>query len=70
MTIKKRSIQIAGHATSLSLEAEFWQALRDISTERKISIAKLVEEIDTKQDAGGLSGRVRVFILNHYRGKV
>ena len=70
MTIKKRSIQIAGHATSLSLEAESWQALRDISTERKISIAKLVEEIDTKQDAGGLSGRVRVFILNHYRGKV
>ncbi|MDC3401654.1 ribbon-helix-helix domain-containing protein [Alphaproteobacteria bacterium] len=68
MTIKKRSIQIAGHSTSLSLEPEFWQALRDIATQRGTSIAKLVEEIDTKQEAGGLSGRIRVFILNHYRG--
>jgi len=63
MTIKKRSIQIAGHSTSLSLEPEFWQALRDIATQRGTSIAKLVEEIDTKQEAGGLSGRIRVFIL-------
>lgn len=60
--IKKRSVLIAGHATSLSLEAEFWSALREIARRRGISLNRLVASVDAAR-AGNLSSAVRVFVL-------
>lgn len=65
----KRSFSIKGHQTSISLEPEFWDALRDAASEQKQSLAALVASIDAaKGDGpGGLSGAVRLWILDYYR---
>lgn len=64
----KRSFTIGGHRTSISLEAPFWEALRDIAAERGVPLARLVQDIDTgRGDADGLSSAVRIWILDHYR---
>jgi len=60
--IKKRSVLIAGHATSLSLEAEFWSALREVARRRGISLNRLVANVDAAR-AGNLSSALRVFVL-------
>lgn len=60
--IKKRSVLIAGHATSLSLEAEFWSALQEIARRRHISLNRLVASVDTAR-TGNLSSALRVFVL-------
>jgi predicted DNA-binding ribbon-helix-helix protein len=64
--IKKRSVLIAGHATSLSLEAEFWSALQEIARGRGLSLNRLVAAIDDGR-AGNLSSALRVFVLDCYR---
>jgi predicted DNA-binding ribbon-helix-helix protein len=61
-TIKKRSVLIAGHATSLSLEAEFWSALQAIARRRGVSLNHLVASVDAAR-AGNLSSALRVFVL-------
>jgi predicted DNA-binding ribbon-helix-helix protein len=64
--IKKRSVVLAGHRTSISLEAEFWSALRIVATRRRTSVNALVAEIDAARDAarpGNLSSALRVFVL-------
>jgi predicted DNA-binding ribbon-helix-helix protein len=58
----KRSVQIAGHATSISLETEFWDALKDIAGRRGCSLNSLVAEIDGERE-GNLSSALRVFVL-------
>ena len=63
----KRSFTIAGHSTSISLEASFWEALKDAAQERGQSLAGLVEEIDAGRGTAGLSSAVRVWILDYYR---
>jgi predicted DNA-binding ribbon-helix-helix protein len=66
----KRSLDIAGHRTSVSLEASFWAALADIAAERKQSLAALVAEIDRARSPGtNLSSAIRVFVLARYRGR-
>ena len=62
----KRSICISGHSTSLWIEAEFWDALKDIAKERGLTLNALVAEVDTGQSAN-LSSALRVFVLNHFR---
>lgn len=66
MTLKKRSIVIAGHATSVSLEEEFWSALRDIAEARGSSVNQLVADIDAGRE-GNLSSAIRVFVLRALR---
>jgi predicted DNA-binding ribbon-helix-helix protein len=64
----KRSFTIGGHRTSISLEAPFWDALRDIAKREKQSLAQLVQSIDVQRnDDGGLSSSVRIWILNYFR---
>jgi predicted DNA-binding ribbon-helix-helix protein len=66
----KRSVTISGHRTSVSLEAEFWQALTEIAAETKRPLAKLIDEIDKRDGRGNnLSSALRVFVLAHYRKK-
>ena len=66
----KRSVTISGHRTSVSLEAEFWQALTEIAAELQRPLAKLIDEIDKRDGRGNnLSSALRVFVLAHYRKK-
>ncbi|MBF0372324.1 MAG: ribbon-helix-helix domain-containing protein [Alphaproteobacteria bacterium] len=65
--IRKRSVLIAGHATSVSIEAPFWDALKDIATRRGLSLNDLIAEIDAGRD-GNLSSAIRVFVLETVRG--
>jgi predicted DNA-binding ribbon-helix-helix protein len=66
----KRSITIAGHRTSISMETEFWQALGEIAAARRKSLAAVIAEIDRKRAAGtNLSSAVRLFILDWYRSR-
>ncbi|MEQ8507180.1 MAG: ribbon-helix-helix domain-containing protein [Rhodospirillales bacterium] len=58
----KRSVLIAGHHTSLTLEDLFWQHLKKIARARSQSINSLVTEIDAGR-TGNLSSAVRVFVL-------
>ena len=62
----KRSVRIAGHATSVSLEPEFWEALREIAVRRQISVNALLATIDVERN-GNLSSAVRVFVLDSCR---
>lgn len=59
----KRSLTIAGHRTSLSLEPEFWEALAAAAASRNQSLASLVTEIDNERDGRNLSSAIRVWLL-------
>ncbi|MEM8975749.1 MAG: ribbon-helix-helix domain-containing protein [Pseudomonadota bacterium] len=63
----KRSFSIAGHRTSISLEAAFWDALKKIAARKDSSLASLVAEIDRERGDAGLSGAIRVWILDYYQ---
>ena len=64
----KRSISIAGHRTSVSIEAPFWDALAAIASDRKTSVAALIAGIDRDRRADtNLSSSIRLFVLEHYR---
>ena len=61
----KRSVTIAGHRTSISLEKEFWEILESISLEQNTSIPKLLEIIEKKSGRQNLTSTIRVFCLSH-----
>ena len=65
----KRSLTIAGHRTSISLERPFWEALKAAAGEQRLPVARLIARIDEARGkgGGGLSGAVRLWILQHYR---
>ncbi len=60
--IRKRSVNIAGHRTSVSLEDAFWVALREIADRRGLSLNAMIREIDATR-SGNLSSALRVFVL-------
>ena len=64
----KRSLTIAGHRTSLSLEPEFWAELKKIATAERKPIATLVSEIDAARGTRNLSSAIRVWILQKMGG--
>lgn len=66
--IKKRSVDIAGHRTSVSIEAPFWDALRDIAERKKVSINELIATIDGARE-GNLSSAIRVFVLRDLQSR-
>jgi predicted DNA-binding ribbon-helix-helix protein len=68
--VVKRSIVIAGHKTSVSLEDAFWGALKDIAGNRELTLSDLVASIDTDRRHGNLSSAIRLFVLDHYRNKL
>jgi predicted DNA-binding ribbon-helix-helix protein len=61
--IVKRSVRIAGHATSVSLESAFWSALREIAWRRQMPVAALLTAIDAER-TGNLSSAIRLFVLD------
>ncbi|MDX2028610.1 MAG: ribbon-helix-helix domain-containing protein [Alphaproteobacteria bacterium] len=66
--MRKRSIRIAKHSTSISLEPEFWAELKRIAAAEKASLNQLVAKIDTKR-SGNLSSALRVFVLKRLKEK-
>ena len=67
--VVKRSIVLAGHKTSVSLEDEFWTALKEIAGDRHVTLSELVSGIDKQRQHGNLSSALRLFVLEYYRGK-
>jgi predicted DNA-binding ribbon-helix-helix protein len=62
----KRSIRIDGHLTSISLEHQFFEALKEIATERGTDLQGLVATIKAERRPGNLSSAIRVFVIEHY----
>ena len=62
----KHSVRIARHATSVSLEAAFWEALHEIAARRRISVSALLSQIDAER-SGNLSSAIRLFVLESCR---
>ena len=67
--MKKRSVSIRGHHTSLSLEDGFWEELARIAQLRGTSVAGLIVEIDSSR-SGGLSSAIRLFVLDTLKQEV
>jgi predicted DNA-binding ribbon-helix-helix protein len=65
--IVKRSIVLAGHKTSVSLEEPFWQGLKNIASNRHTTLSNLIGSIDVDRDQGNLSSALRLFVLDHYQ---
>jgi predicted DNA-binding ribbon-helix-helix protein len=66
----KRSIVVAGHKTSVSLEDDFWDALKEIARVNRVTLSDLVGSLDEQRQHGNLSSSVRLFVLKHYRRRV
>ena len=65
-SLRKHSVIIAGHATSFSLEEEFWRDLRVVARLRRVSMNALIASIDATRQ-GNLSSALRLFVLECYR---
>jgi len=68
--VVKRSIVIAGHKTSVSLEDAFWKGLKEIAGIRGMTLSDLVSTIDSDRRHGNLSSAIRLFVLDHYRAQI
>jgi predicted DNA-binding ribbon-helix-helix protein len=69
-SVLKRSIVIAGHKTSVSLEDEFWDSLKEIASERGMTLGELVSAIDANRNHNNLSSAIRLFVLGFYRERM
>jgi predicted DNA-binding ribbon-helix-helix protein len=65
--VAKRSIVIAGHKTSVTLEEAFWNGLKEIASDRDLTLSDLVTAIDSERPNANLSSAIRLFVLDHYR---
>jgi predicted DNA-binding ribbon-helix-helix protein len=65
--VVKRSIVIAGHKTSVSLEDAFWKGLKEIAGGRDMTLSEMVAAIDSDRQHGNLSSAIRLFVLDFYR---
>jgi len=63
----KRSVVVNGHKTSVSLENEFWDALRQVAKQSNVSVARLLVEIERSRTTINLSSAIRIFLLNYFR---
>lgn len=67
--VVKRSIVLAGHKTSVSLEDAFWNALKEIAGSYNVTLSQLVATIDSQRQHGNLSSAIRLFVLDFYRSE-
>ena len=65
--VPKHSITIGHRKTGVTLEDEFWDALKEIANERELTVSALVEKIKAERGKGNLSSACRLFVLRHYR---
>jgi len=67
-SLRKRSVSLSGHATSLALEPEFWAALEEAAAREGVSLAALIGRIDEQRSGRPLASACRVFALLSARG--
>ena len=67
--VVKRSIVVAGHKTSVSLEDAFWSGLKEIADRRVMTLSELVGAIDKERQHTNLSSALRLFVLDFYRSQ-
>jgi predicted DNA-binding ribbon-helix-helix protein len=65
--VVKRSIVVAGHKTSVSLEDAFWEGMKDIAKARRVTLSDLAGGIDSERQHGNLSSAIRLFVLDYYQ---
>jgi predicted DNA-binding ribbon-helix-helix protein len=65
--VVKRSIVIAGHKTSVSLEDAFWKGLKEIAQSDHVTLSSMVDNIDKLRHQGNLSSALRLFVLDRLR---
>ena len=65
--IRKRAAKIGTHKTSVSVEEEFWQSLKEIAREREVSLNTLLADINKQRVHANLSSAIRLFVLDYYR---
>ena len=68
-SVVKRSVVLAGHKTSVSLEDAFWQGLKDIAVSRRTTLSDLISSIDVDREHGNLSSALRLFVLSQYHAR-
>ena len=68
--VVKRSVSIAGHRTSISLEEPFWEGLREIAERQTLSIQALIGRIDAERGEQNLSSAIRIFVLDDLRSRL
>ena len=64
--MQKKSVCLFGHRTSITLEEEFWDALKKIADKKQCSLQKLIEDIDKHRTHENLSAAIRIYTLNFY----
>ncbi len=64
--VRKRSVEIAGHRTSISVEEPFWAALKELADREGLSVNELITRIDSSR-SGNLSSAIRVYVLQALR---
>jgi predicted DNA-binding ribbon-helix-helix protein len=69
-SVVKRSVVVAGHATSVSLEDTFWKAFREIADGRNMTLSELADAISSEKQGGNLSSAIRLFVLEFYRNQI
>ena len=68
--VVKRSVVVAGHKTSVSLEDAFWKAVKEVASERHMTLSDLVATINSERQHGNLSSAIRLFVLDIYRNRL
>jgi predicted DNA-binding ribbon-helix-helix protein len=68
--VVKRSIVVAGHKTSVTLEDAFWNDMKEIASGRNITLSDLVTTVDSERQQGNLSSAIRLFVLDFYRNQL
>ena len=67
--IVKRSVIIGGHKTSVNLEDAFWSELKEIAHSQRVTVSKLIAQIDDTRQQGNLSSALRLYLLEHMRSR-
>ncbi|HEV3192551.1 MAG TPA: ribbon-helix-helix domain-containing protein [Polyangiaceae bacterium] len=65
--IVKRSIVVAGHKTSVTLEDAYWKSVKEIASGRNMTVSSLVTAVDSERPQSNLSSAIRLFVLDFYR---
>jgi len=66
MTLRKYTLRVAGATTSLSVDEEFWDGLKEIASEKQVNVTTLVNEINSARQSPNLSAAVRIFVIEHF----
>lgn len=68
--MRKRSVILNGHATSVSLEDAYWEEVRAMAAREGVPVAALIERIDRSRQDGNLSSAIRLAVLADYRARL